>query len=125
MPEKTLGFVLIGLGVCIMVVALVYILLVFTGNRNPVQVFSIKAPTIDLGSMMAPSLPQGQSIPLPKTEIEVIPTEAFNNIINMSLTFFLMGFILNFGFKIASLGVMLVRPITVPLKQTSQPQQQV
>lgn len=118
MPEKTLGYILLSLGIFTMIVAFVYMLLVFTGNREPAGVFAIDAPTIDLGSMLAPSLAQGQSVPLPSSEIEVIPTESFNKILNMSLTFFLMGFVVTFGFRIASLGVMLVRPIKVPVKES-------
>jgi hypothetical protein len=122
MSEKVLGYILLGGGLFVMIVALVYVLLVFSGNRKPVQVFSIPAPTLDINSMITAGLPEGQSLRLPKNEIEVVPTEDFNRILNMSLTFFLMGFVVTFGFKIASLGVMLVRPIKVNVKEASSPQ---
>jgi len=121
MSEKLIGYIFFGGGVFVMVVALVYVLLVFTGNRKPAEVFSIKAPTIDLSSMLTAGLPDGQGLLLPKNEIEVIPTDDFNRILNMSITFFLMGFVMTFGFKIASLGIMLVRPIKVSVKESSPP----
>lgn len=108
----------------IMTVAFIYILLVFTGKREPVELFNIPAPKLDMGMFMPDTSSFGTSITLPKTEMEIIPTDQFNKLLNLSVTFFLMGFVMTFGFKIASLGVMFLRPVKVSIKQdTSVPQQ--
>lgn len=61
------------------------------------------------------------SIPgLPKTsgtDIEVIPTKPFNDMLNLGIEFMLMSFVMSFGFKLADLGVKLVRPIKITAKE--------
>lgn len=121
MSEKTIGYSLLGVGVFIMIVAFVYVLLVFTGNRNPVPLFNIPAPTLDMG-MFLPDTSNLGNLTLPKTEMEIIPTDQFNKLLNLSVTFFLMGFVMTFGYKIASLGVMFLRPVKVTLREEKLPQ---
>lgn len=115
MNERVTGYILLIAGLLIMFGALIQVLLVFTGRIDPLPVFSIEAPKLSLSAFM-PQLPTG-SLPLPAgtkdQSFELLPTADFNKMINMSITVFLMGFVLSFGFKIASLGVMMLRPIVV------------
>jgi hypothetical protein len=114
MSEKRSGFLLLALGIIVMVFSLSYILMVFTGQREPVSVISIPAPKIDLSSFV----PGSEMLPgMSQTEIEIIPTLQFNKMLNMVITLLMSGFIMSFGFKLASLGVMFIRPIKVDLKQ--------
>lgn len=119
MTEGQTGYALLITGFVIMIFCLVYILLVFTGQRDPFQVVSIPAPKIDFSSLMGGPGLAGMN--LGKTELEVIPTSEFNKIINMGISLLLSGFVMSFGFKIASLGVMLIRPIKINAKQEANP----
>ena len=58
--------------------------------------------------------PNAQSITQPK--LDILPPEVLNQTLNMTTHFFLMSFLLGFGYKLASLGVQLIRPINVKLK---------
>ncbi|MBI2442357.1 MAG: hypothetical protein HYV40_00425 [Candidatus Levybacteria bacterium] len=125
MNERIVGYILLFAGIIIMFGSLIQVLLVFTGKMEPFRVFSIASPTISLDSLL-PQLPT-ETLTLPTTAkkpIELIPTAQFNKMINMSVMIFLMGFVLSFGYKLSSLGVMMVRPISVKLsaKQESSSQ---
>lgn len=113
MDTKRTGYFLTTLGIIIMLFALSYMLLVFTGQREPASVISIPAPKIDLSSL----IPAGPIPGMGQTELEIIPTLQFNKMLNMTISLLLSGFVMSFGFKIASLGVMFIRPIKVDLKQ--------
>lgn len=115
MTEKRSGYALLTAGIVVMLFALIYILLVFTGRRDPVSVLNVPAPKIDLGSLVAPGM--SQMVGMPAAEIELIPTEELNKMLNMTISLFLAGFVMSFGFKIASLGIMFVRTIEVKLKE--------
>lgn len=110
MQEKNVGYILLGVGVITMFVAVGVVILTFTGNMAPVSVFNIKAPTIDTSSFVPKLLGGGQ-------KIEIIPTTAFNKLLNLGIEFLLMTFILSFGFKLADLGVKLVRPLRSHVKE--------
>lgn len=113
MNEKAIGYILLTAGILLMCGALLQVFLVFTGKTNPASVFSVAAPQVSLDTFM-PALPAGLPIPQANTRgIELIPTDTFNKLLNMFATIFLMGFVLSFGVKIASLGVMMLRPIVV------------
>lgn len=104
--------------------ALIQVLLVFTGKTNPIPVFSIESPKLSLDAFL-PNLPAGVTLPGGSTpsnqSIELISTKDFNRLLNMSATIFLMGFVLSFGYKIASLGINLLRPIIVKTSTTLAP----
>ena len=132
MNEKIVGYVLLLSGIIIMFGALIEVLLVFTGKTNPIPVFTIEAPKLSLDAFI-PKLPDGSASPLSSTlptqnsnqSLELLPTKEFSKMINMSITLFLMGFLLSFGYKIASLGAMMLRPITLKVagkSDTSTPQ---
>jgi len=111
MQERTTGYALLAVGILIMVISAIIVIMVFTGIMQPVQVFDIKAPTLNTSDIF-PQLPGSRG-----QELEVVPTEAFNNTLNMTVQFFLMTFLLNLGFKLSDLGVKLVRPIKVEAKE--------
>lgn len=113
MNERIIGYILLTAGILFMFGALLQVFLVFTGKTNPLPVFSVASPRLSLEAFM-PKPPSEITLPQVNSQgIELIPTDAFNKMLNMFTTIFLMGFLLSFGFKIASLGVMMLRPIVV------------
>jgi hypothetical protein len=140
MSEKISGYSLLFLGIGIMFFCAINIFMVFTNKTEPFSYFNISSNgsqenPLDIGNLMKQIQGGNQdtlntSITFPKTEL--IPSESLNQMLNLSAQFFLMTFILGFGYKLANLGVQLVRPVKVNLKSApeippvippSQPQQ--
>jgi hypothetical protein len=117
MQGKTLGYILLFSGLLLIIFSSSFTILVFTNFREPINVFHLKAPTIYLESLFPTLLQDSRttSFPIQKSDkgIELLPGDAFSKIINMVTTLLLMGFLASSGFKIASLGVLLLRPIEV------------
>lgn len=119
MSERVTGYSLLGIGIIIMLFALVNIYLVFTSKIQPIQLFETSGISFDMKSLL-PQLPQGASINQPSSNMELIPKGSINQMLNVSAHFFLMSFVMTFGFKISSLGVMLIRPVVVKLKEAKE-----
>lgn len=110
MSEKNLGYLFLGGGLLVMIGALLIVIFLFTGVIKPYKMIDIKAPSFNTANLV-PSIP---GLPKPTGEkIEVIPTAALNHMVNLGVQFLLMTFIMSFGFKIADLGVKLLRPIKI------------
>lgn len=99
--------------------------MVFTNKAKPFSVFNLSSSSAngssalnlnDIIGQIQKNNPDGlnQSVPLPK--MDILPPEVLNQTLNLSTHFFLMSFILGFGYKLASLGTQLIRPINVKLK---------
>lgn len=134
MSEKVSGYSLIVLGLGIMFYSAFQIVLVFTNHANPLPIFNISssvsdtksasssASELDLNSLLAnpqdlkslSALSSSGQLSMPK--MDLIPPKALNQVLNMTTYFFLMTFMLGFGYKIAMLGINLVRPIVVKLR---------
>lgn len=120
MSEKVVGYILLFAGLGIMVFAFSQIYLVFTNQAKIPRIFgpsanSTRSSSSDELSQLqnSKSLLNGQG-GLP--QINLIPQDTINETLNTIAYYFLMSFVLGFGFKIASLGVMTIRPIVVKLK---------
>ena len=107
MTEKITGYSLLGIGIFLIIISVVSVFQVFTGQVKPVRLFQMQGISLDLGSQAG--------IKLPTTEI--IPAALINDSTNLFLHLLLMGFIASTGQKLASLGVQLVRPIVVKLNE--------
>lgn len=123
MSEKVTGYLLLVVGLAIMVISVINIFLVFTNRVKPFSVFNLASSSSssalninDIISQIQKNNPDAlnQSIAPPK--LDILPPEVLNQTLNMTTHFFLMSFILGFGYKLASLGVSLIRPINVKLK---------
>lgn len=113
MSEKQIGYLLLGIGITVMITALIFVMLMFTGVTKPYMLLNIPSPSLNTANLL-PSMP---GIPKAAGEkIEIIPTQEFNTILNLSIQFILMTFIMSFGFKLADLGVKLLRPIKIEAK---------
>lgn len=117
MSEKVTGYILLVIGIVIMLFAVFNVYQVFTKQIKPVVLFNIPALQIDLSQLVANSLPPGV-IPQGQKQ-ELISSQLINDPLNIIAHLFLMGFVAQIGFKLSSIGTMLVRPIVVKLKEKS------
>ncbi|MBU0572283.1 hypothetical protein KKH23_01270 [Patescibacteria group bacterium] len=110
MSEKTVGYILLFVGVIIILFSGFSVYGVFSKNIKPVQFFSIGSTPIEIpiAGQTANKGVDGGGIGIP-TEVIQDPLNAFAHLT-------LMIFIGGVGFKIASLGTMLIRPVIVKLK---------
>lgn len=106
MNEKIVGYVLLFLGIIIIFFSAFSVYGVFSKKIKPVQFFAIGDAPIEIP--IAGQTTSGGGID--------IPIEAVSDPLNSFAHLALMMFIGGVGFKIASLGTMLVRPVVVKLK---------
>lgn len=123
MSEKVTGYSLLVAGVAIILIALMFVYQVFTKQAEPAHLFSFPGISIDLSKIVASQLPKDVTLPAGTTmEQEIIPAKVVNDSANIAAHLFLMGFVASVGYKIASLGVLMLRPVVVRLKETAEPQ---
>lgn len=121
MSERVTGYGLLISGVVLMLFSLASVLLVFTGTIPPVKLFNYQGISFDLGSMLGVNLDALQNPGGPTTKpatkpAELIPGNLINDTSNLFAHLMLMGFLASIGFKLAQLGVQMLRPIVVKLK---------
>jgi len=128
MDAKTTGYTLLGFGIFIMTFSVVLVILAFTGVIKP-SYFSTASFTQkeNLGgndtrtqasnqvstSGELDQLEQSGSLSSLLPNINIIPAGALSDMLNLSAHFFLMTFLAGFGYKLAMIGVNLVRPIVI------------
>lgn len=111
MDEKVSGYGLLFVGLALIAFAVFSVYTVFTGRAQPVNVFSFDSISVPLSSLM-----QGAgeaSLPTGGAELELFKADALNKTTNTFAHLFLMGFVASAGFKVATLGTNLIRPIVV------------
>ena len=116
MTEKVIGYTLLAVGVLIIIFSAVNIFMVFTGRAQPVQLFHTSGISLDFGSLISAQLLAGARSNLPAQKTEILPAEQIDLISNLTVQVFLMGFLAGAGFKLASLGVQLLKPVVLKLK---------
>jgi len=120
MSEKITGYLLLVVGIGIMVFCVVNVVMVFTNKAKPFAFFNLSSTNsgINVQDIVAQiqknSSNSATQASLPK--LDLFPPEMLNQTLNLTTHFFLMSFILGFGYKLANLGVQLIRPINVKLK---------
>lgn len=100
--DKIIGYVLLGVGVLLIIIAAHNVYTVFTGVSAPPEV-------LRFGSIMM-NLPNNQG------SAELVTGEVLNKFGNLMLWYIFMFFIVTVGNKIATLGITLVREIKVTVK---------
>lgn len=125
MTEKILGYMLIVVGILVMIFSGFDVYLVFTKQKEPIKLFSFKGVGIDTSKLLPANIPaelskQIQSNQLGQNQVELISPDILNDTSNIFAHIMLMGFIVNIGYKLASVGTKLVRTIEVKLKTTNQ-----
>lgn len=123
------GYFLLGVGVVIMIFSAIQIVFVFTGKATPVKIFQ-NAPNFDSQvdqntiqeSNPEEMLRQFQKDPLSMLGSKnaalpsLIDTKILSQMLNLMAYYFIMQFLMGFGFKLASLGVNMLRPIKVNIE---------
>ena len=110
MSEKIVGYILLFAGIIIILFSGYSVYGVFSKNIKPVQFFTIGDVPIEI-----PIVGQNVDKEINGGGIN-LPTEVIQDPLNSFAHLALMMFIGGVGFKIASLGTMLVRPVVVKLK---------
>lgn len=116
MNGKGLGYFFVFIGIMMIIGSAVGVFLVFSGRYQPFQVFSLPPITLDLSGLMQAENPDITDVPQANLETELIKSDVLNMPLNLLASILFMGFLLNVGFKIATLGVQLIRPIKVTLR---------
>ena len=114
MSEKVVGYILLTAGIIIIILSSLSVYYVFKEKAKPFDIFKLPGISIDLSNLAAGEIPGNASADL-KTEL--VDAEIINKPMNLVAHVLLMGFMVNVGFKIATLGVQMVRPIKVNLKE--------
>lgn len=120
MSEKIIGYVLLVVGILVILGAGVSTFMVFTKQAEPVKLFEFSGISLDPTQMLGSSLPVELQTTLKQTNTskqEMISGEMINSTSNIFAHLFLMGFIASIGYKLASLGTKLMRPIVVKLNE--------
>ena len=125
MTERIIGYTLLGIGIIMIVITTLQIFSVFTGKATPIDVFKAETKQTTqttTTSDLLEKIQQGDFTELLNSGsgsisgMGIIDPEALYKMLNITVYYFLMMFLLNVGFKIASLGVQMVRPIKVEVK---------
>jgi len=132
MSEKVAGYLLLIAGVMIILFCGVNVYMVFTNKLEMVNVFRfpgifidskqlVNTPEIDTSELtdeqarMVESMIENRE--KEDSQIEILPGVILNRTSNLIAHVVLMGFLASIGYKLASLGVLMLRPIVVKLKE--------
>lgn len=117
--EKVTGFTLLIFGIITILFTGFSVYQVFTAKSRPVELFHFDGIKIDIGQIIQAQLPpELAELNTPgKSMQEIIPANMVNEPLNISAHLFLMSFIGGIGFKLSKLGVLLIRPIVVKMKE--------
>jgi hypothetical protein len=111
LPNKIIGYLLLAVGLLGIILPSYSVYQVYTKRAKPVNVFLLDSIKLDFGKF-TPDAPANAAL----TQ-DLVPADVLNAPLNYAAHLMLMGFIASASFKIASLGIMLVRPIKVKLKE--------
>lgn len=108
MSEKLVGYLLLAIGIVVILYSAISVYSVFTGQAEPFALFHFPALTIHPA---ASSGFEKTALPIAIPSMELIPASMVNQIANLAAYTMLMSFVSTIGYKIASLGIQLLRPI--------------
>lgn len=118
MNERILGYLFIISGILIMASSVYLVYAVFTNQIKPYLVFQETAKTKDMTLTTTELMKDPANIAqMQKDIVTEVLEKQINKSLNVGSTIFLMYFIMLFGFRVSSLGVQLVRPIYVNLRE--------
>lgn len=114
MGEKVTGYTLLVIGFSIMIASLYLVFNVFSGASQPYKLIDLN----DISINATMFIPAENLNPDVDHNIVLIDKDPLNHIVNTIFYLIFMGFAASIGFKIASIGTMLIRTIEVKLKET-------
>lgn len=112
MENKIIGYILVVVG----------ILVIFLTASNVYNVFVNKAAPINIVSEETLFGPKSEG-PSALDALNISPS-SLSHIANLTFHLLFAGFLINVGFRLASLGTMLVRPIVVDLQAKGLPKKE-
>ena len=112
MNEKITGYILLTVGIGIILISALNIFMVVTGQAKPFQIFNFPAIGLDLNSALG--------LPTKGATSQLVSASMINDTTNLLAQIFIVGFFVNVGYKIASLGIELLRPVVVKLREEKQ-----
>lgn len=118
MTEKGIGYLLLVIGIGIIGLSALSVYLVFTKQVTPAQLFTLGPISIDVGKILAGSLPKELQASVPSSQQEILSSEMVNQPMNLFAHTILMGFMASVGLKLAEIGGVLLRPIVVKVKES-------
>jgi hypothetical protein len=107
---RVIGYLLLVAGVAGISFAAISTYRVFAGLAQPFNLFSFESISVDLSKFIIQSPNE-----TPLTQ-EIIPSILLNKPMNYIAHLLLMSFIASCGFKIAIIGVYLLRPVKIKIK---------
>lgn len=121
MSEKIIGYTLLIIGIVIIFFSANSVYMVFTGRDKPLPLFHLSGVSMETPQVSTTNLPpeivKALKLEAQKSQkMEIISAEMINTPLNFYAHLFFMGFLATIGYKIASLGVMLVRPLIVKVR---------
>ena len=112
MELKTIGYLLLTVGLFLIGFTLVNMYLVFNGQNQPYKLFNQSSVTLSMKNLITSQTGVDKNNPT-DTNLELLSASTVNNSLNLTFYLILMTFIGSSGYKISSLGVQLLRPINV------------
>lgn len=117
MTEKVTGYLLVAAGIIVIIFSAFSVYSVFTGKAQAVELFKFDGVSISARALLSPEMaaqiPSDQKLP----DIEILPADMVNSTTNILAHMFLMGFIASIGYKVAMLGVNLLKPVVVKVSE--------
>ena len=123
MQERILGYVLLVMGMLTMAFSVYFIYLTISNNITPFKVFQKnETDKLQVETVNKEQLSDPRMIASMQKEIitEVLDSQ-INKTMNLGTTLVFGYFLMLFGYRIASLGVQLARPIEVKLNTSKPP----
>ena len=109
--NKIVGYLLLLIGLTMIFYPAFNVYQVFKGKALPYHLFSFKPIAIDL-SKFVEGAPQNANL----TQ-ELVSSDLLNKPLDLIAHIILMGFVVTAGYRVASLGTLLVRTIKVKLNE--------
>jgi hypothetical protein len=120
MNEKLVGYALLVVGVSIVLLPAYNVYQVFEKEKQVIEFFSFEGVSVDITSgfvnQLDPAL-KSQLVESEPEKTEIVSADQINKPLNLFTHVFFMGFFLNVGYKIAMLGVELLRTVTVDISK--------
>lgn len=120
--EKLIGYLLLAAGLLMILLSLFLVFNTLTGKFKPPQVSNYKLPPLELAlptTIQVPEgtqLPEGLQVPANATSTKLqIPNEIFNDLLGISFYYLLMMFLASTGYKVAGIGVKMIKDIKVKI----------
>lgn len=123
MGEKVTGYSLLVIGILTILLSVFSVYMVFTKKQKPVDLFTLPGISIDLSNLAGSDLPpEAAQLKGPEAlKTDLVQPDIINAPLNLFAHLIFMGFVANIGFKISSLGVQMLRPIKVNLREEKVP----